>query len=256
MSRSHQELLSRSTSVLTLLGLVADDWRSATSRDGAHSKEGRGSAQRIAKRRRGRPMEHPPVRRRQPASLPAAGGDSGDRKLVAAVRARDPAVARELWERFAPTVFRVLGRTLGPQVPLDDAVHEVFIHVLRGRSLRADSDLRLFVLKSTARVAYLCLRMGRTRWPRWVRRWRPRHLAETDGASRKDEGRLALFYSALDDLGPLDRIAFVLRFVEGLEVREVAAAVTKTVTWLEPRLAWILAKVTRSLALDRVPPRR
>lgn len=161
-------------------------------------------------------------------------------------------MARELWERFAPMVFRVLGRTLGPQVPLEDAVHEVFLHVLRGRSLRADSDLRLFVLKSTARVAYLCLRMGRTRWPRWGRRWQPRHLAGVDGATREDGGQLAPFYSALDELGPVDRIAFVLRFVEGLEIREVAAVVTKTVAWLEPRLAWILAKLTRTLEPDPV----
>ncbi|MES1210130.1 MAG: sigma-70 family RNA polymerase sigma factor, partial [Pseudomonadota bacterium] len=67
------------------------------------------------------------------------------------------------------------------------------------------------------------------RW-RWVRRWMvpvgavpPRDLrsVQLDVDSRE---ALQRFFAALDGLGALDRTAFTLRFVEEMELRQVADA--------------------------------
>src|SRR6185503_2499608 len=86
-------------------------------------------------------------------------------ELLAALRAQDPAVARPLWHHFAPTVFRILQRTLGPDAPIDDAVQVVLLCVFnRGRRLPARSDLKQLVMKVTARVARGELRRRRLPW--------------------------------------------------------------------------------------------
>ena len=57
--------------------------------------------------------------------------------MLAALRAQDPAVARPFWECFAPTIFRILRWTLGPQAQIDDAAEVVLLCVFeRGRRLR------------------------------------------------------------------------------------------------------------------------
>src|SRR3954469_1090922 len=99
-----------------------------------------------------------------PVGTPPTDGDDQQAKLVAALRAQDPAVARPLWNRFAPGTFRLLRRTLGPAARMDDAVQVVFLCVFhRGRQLRPGTDLHEFVLKVTARVARAELRRSTLR---------------------------------------------------------------------------------------------
>ena len=81
------------------------------------------------------------------------------RNLVQLLRAQDPAVARPLWDRFAPLVFSLLRRTLGSRPSIEDAARVVFLCVFRrGRRLRPDSDVRQLVLETTARIARAELR--------------------------------------------------------------------------------------------------
>jgi RNA polymerase sigma-70 factor (ECF subfamily) len=80
------------------------------------------------------------------------------------------------------------------------------------------------------------------RW-RWLRRWlllpgRSDDLdlrtVTPDGDSREALGR---FFKALDRLSPVDRTAFTLRFVEELELRDVAAALELSLATTKRRLA-------------------
>jgi hypothetical protein len=43
-----------------------------------------------------------------PGRLAMSEPDPDDAELLAALRAQDPAVARPLWQRFAPHIFRML----------------------------------------------------------------------------------------------------------------------------------------------------
>ena len=109
-------------------------------------------------------------------------GDRENARLVAALRAQDPAVARPLFKRFAPTISRLLRRTLGPQAPIDVAVDVVLLCVFhRARRLQPRSDLRQFIVGATARVARAELRQPAR--PRFLspRGWRAARRARAGG---------------------------------------------------------------------------
>jgi RNA polymerase sigma factor (sigma-70 family) len=152
-------------------------------------------------------------------------GTADGARMVIGLRAQDPAVARPLWRQFAPTVLRILRRTLGPRVVVDDALREVFVTIFRGgRRLRPNSDLRRVVLKATARVAQARLRKLGASWP-CTSPW-PRGLYEPGArtAGSQEPEPLRQFHRILDRLTARDRVAFELHYIEGIELREVADA--------------------------------
>jgi len=173
-----------------------------------------------------------------------------DVELVSSFVRDYPGAAAAIWDRYYPFVRQVLARALGPADEPDDLVQEVFLRMYRKLpSLRDPSALRAFVLSIAMRVVKGELRS------RWLRRWlRP----ASDGADREIladdadlEAReaLARFYRILDGLGADHRTAFVLRYVEGLELVEVAAALDISLAtikrWL-PRIARrVLAQAER-----------
>lgn len=160
------------------------------------------------------------------AYLPTAAlPDADDEALVRGLRGADPRSTREAWYRFGPTVRRLLLRALGPIPELEDLSQEVFITFFdRVRTLRDPRTVTAFIMSITAfKIRH------HLRW-RWVRRWivpsgptPPRDLrtVQSDTDSRE---ALARFFAALDRLGALDRTAFALRFVEELELQQVADA--------------------------------
>ena len=92
---------------------------------------------------------------------------------------------------------------------------------------------------------------------RWVRRW-VRLSGKTDAAELEivtpdTDAReaLARFYKILDRVNATDRAAFVLRFMEGLELTEVAAALKLSLATTKRRLARVWARVL--LLVERDP---
>jgi RNA polymerase sigma factor (sigma-70 family) len=171
-------------------------------------------------------------------------------RLVAALRAQDPAVARPLWDRFAPRTFRVLRRTLGPGARIDDAVQVVFLCVFhRGRQLRPGADLGRFVLKVTARVAKAELRRSTLRRVLPIPRSR---AARARDSSKSEHEASKRFYRILDRLSAADRIAFVFHHVEHIDVRVVAVAMGATVAETRRRLRRALRQVFDGIERDPV----
>jgi RNA polymerase sigma-70 factor, ECF subfamily len=158
--------------------------------------------------------------------LPSAAlPDADDEGLVRGLRAGDPRCTREAWYRFGPTVRRLLLRALGPVAELEDLSQEVFLTFFdRVHTLRDPRTVTAFIMSiTTFKIRH------HLRW-RWVRRWMvpvgavpPRDLrtVQLDADSRE---ALQRFFAALDRLGALDRTAFTLRFIEQLEVQQVADA--------------------------------
>jgi RNA polymerase sigma factor (sigma-70 family) len=160
--------------------------------------------------------------------------------MLASLRAQNPAVARPLWQWFAPPISRLLRRTLGPQAPIDDAVQVVLLCVFRrGQRLRPDADLRQFVLRTTARIAEGELR-GRAF--RRLLASRPRAQQERESVYR--------FYRILDRLPPRDRIAFIFHRIEGLELREVAGALGEAPVRTRRRVQRTIEKVVDAIERD------
>jgi len=173
------------------------------------------------------------------AYLPSAAMPEADEAaLVRGLRQGDPRCTREAWFRFGPTVRRLLMRALGPIPELEDLSQEVFITFFdRVHTLRDPRTVTAFIMSITAfKIRH------HLRW-RWVRRWLvpvgatpPLDLrtVQSDGDARE---ALQRFFAALDQLSPLDRTAFTLRFVEEMELQQVAEA-----------LGWSMATTKRRLS--------
>ena len=161
--------------------------------------------------------------------------------LVAALAQRDAAAAREAWNQFAPLVFRVLRRMLGSQ-DVEDVAQGVFLRIFnRISTLRDPQALPAFVLAFTTRTAQWELRKRRLR--RLVRV----DEASTEGlsVSPNPAAREALgaFYRVLDGLQAADRAVFVLRFMEGLEVKVIADTLNVSESTAKRRIARALERV-------------
>jgi RNA polymerase sigma-70 factor, ECF subfamily len=151
--------------------------------------------------------------------------------------AGDPRATREAWRRFGPMVRRILLRTLGPDSELEDLSQEVFITFFdRVKTLRDPETLTAFIMSITAfKIRH------HLRW-RWLRR---RLVLRGQGEKlelrtfqRNAEAREALvgFFKILDRLNAVDRTVFTLRFVEELELREVAVALDLSLPTTKRRL--------------------
>jgi len=185
--------------------------------------------------------------------LPGASlSTSDDATLARALIARDPQAPRVLWQRFAPMVFRMLKRSLGPGHDIEDLAQEVFLCVFeKVRGLREPKALKAFVISVTVLTTRHELRR------RWVRRWvrlsKKTDAADTEVVNPDTDAREALnrFYSILDRVNVNDRTAFALRYMEGLELTEVAAAMGLSLATTKRRLARVWNRVV--LLVERDP---
>jgi len=179
-----------------------------------------------------------------------------DAELVHALRADDAAAPGELWTRCSPAVGRVLAKALGPCPEVEDLTQEIFLRVfVRIPSLRDPSALRAFVLSFAMNVLKWELR----------RRWVGRKvglsvsgtLPDVEDASVDTEARDALrrCYRILDSLPTSDRLAYVLRYMEGMTIDEVSAALgvsTSTAKrWVNRGAAKVAAEVASDPDLER-----
>ena len=167
-----------------------------------------------------------------------------DATLVHKLIDQHPQAARLIWQRFAPMVHRMLRRSLGPDEDVEDLAQEVFMCVFQKAStVREPQALKAFVITVTAFTVRGELRR------RWSRRWLRRQRPETSRGllvSNQDvESREALrrFYQILDRVGTQDRTAFVLRFIEGMPLEDVAAALDVSVATAKRRLARVWDRV-------------
>ena len=118
-------------------------------------------------------------------------------------------------------------------------------------TLREPRALKAFIISITALTARTALRR------RYAQRWI--HLSSVDDAReevvvRSDtDAREALtrFYAVLDRVNAQDRTLFVLRFMEGLNLLEVAAASRLSLATTKRRLARVWSKLI--LLIERDP---
>jgi RNA polymerase sigma-70 factor, ECF subfamily len=174
-----------------------------------------------------------------------------DTELVQAVRADDAGAQALLWQRYSPVARRLLVRALGPCLEIEDLVQEVFLRVfVRLPALQDPAALRPFVLSVAANVLKWELRR---RWVgRRVRLSDTGTLPELAGTPDDLEARQALLrcYQVFDALSAKERIAFVLRYMEEMTVREVAATLSVSVSTAKRWVNRAAAKVAEQVARD------
>jgi RNA polymerase sigma-70 factor (ECF subfamily) len=165
-----------------------------------------------------------------------------DASLVASARAGAPVAAARLWDRYSVLVRRILRRILGPTGEVEDGVQDAFLRLFRDlHSLRDPAALRSFVIGITLHVAKSELRRRRAR--RWLLLSDDGVLAEVptaidaDGHGLDSRAALVSLYRVLDRVGHERRVAFVLRYVEGLELAELSVILGCSLATTKRRVA-------------------
>lgn len=160
-----------------------------------------------------------------------------DVAVVAGVRAANPAALAALFDRNVETVRRVLGRVIGPDPEVEDAVHDTFVAALRSLDTLSDpTKLRGWLVGVAVFTGRGVIRRRARR--RWLRLLAPWDVPEVPARSFDHElsEELRATYDALDELAVDERIAFSLRFIEGMELTDVAAACGVSLATVKRRL--------------------
>jgi len=173
------------------------------------------------------------------SSRPARAGSSGEvvrlpfvgentASLVAGLRAGDPAMKALFFTRYAPAVERLVTHLIGPDRELADILQEVFVQALSSvGSLRDPTALKPWLLRIATHIARRTLR-NRTRrgWLRFFVDAEEEARFEPATEELDAEGRetVRAVYTVLGRMPADERIAFALRYIDGMELTEVAEA--------------------------------
>jgi RNA polymerase sigma-70 factor (ECF subfamily) len=157
-----------------------------------------------------------------------------DAALVAALVHGSQRAASTIWRRHSPAVRRMLERSLGPDQEIEDLVQEVFIGLLKSAERLEDpSTLRSYLVSIAFRTAAMEIRRRKVR--RWVKLTPSGEIPDAPTRQHEPDERRALraLHQILDTLSTRDRLVFVARFVEGLQIEETAAALdlSKATVW-------------------------
>jgi RNA polymerase sigma-70 factor (ECF subfamily) len=178
----------------------------------------------------------------------ASAPDPSDAGLVRAARAGDRRACFAIWSKYAALVQRLVRRFLGPGPDYADVCQEAFLRIFkRLDELRDPAALRGFVVSVTLGVSRNESRRRRIRAivglvPEDV-------LPAAPGLPTQDEAREAAraLYRLLGALSAEDRSLFVARFIEKMELVEVAAAHAMSISTAKRRLARLVVRVNARL---------
>jgi RNA polymerase sigma-70 factor (ECF subfamily) len=172
--------------------------------------------------------------------------------LVRAFSNGEEWAAHAIWARYAPMVYRLLERALGPNGEAEDMTQDVFLSTFsRLSGLRDSSALRSFIYSIALRTLKWQLRSRRVR--------RIVHLSpngqppEVPVRAADSEARqiLVRFYALLDRLTVNERTAFVLRHMEGLKLEEIADRMGVSLATVKRFVARATQSVSALVASDR-----
>ena len=165
--------------------------------------------------------------------------------------------ARAIWDRYAPLVRGLLRRVFEPDDAVEDAVHDVFVRLFEnvGR-VRDTSALRSYIVTIALNTARTELRRRR------VRRFfgvagddlEPQ-TAHVPSPSSEADVRVAMarLFRIVDALPAEERRMIVLRYVEEMELSEVAEQAGVSLATVKRRLSKasdrILARARRDAIL-------
>lgn len=170
--------------------------------------------------------------------LPFVAAD--DVALVQGLLADNPGAKVALFNRYASDVERLVTHLIGLDRELADILQEVFVQALASiRKLRDPAALKPWLMRIAAHCARRTLR-SRTRRA-WLRFFvdadeEARTEPVTPGIDPEARETLRAVYAVLKGMPADDRIAFALRYIDGMELTEVAAACSVSLATVKRRL--------------------
>lgn len=178
-----------------------------------------------------------------------------DVALVGALKVNHPGAKAALFHRYARLVERIITHVLGFDPELSDILQEIFARALASiGSLRDPSALHPWLSRLATLTARKVLRT-RSRHA-WLRRFTDgdeEALYEPVTPGPDYEGRVALraVYKILEGLPTDERIAFALRFIDGMQLMEIAYACGVSIATVKRR---VQRAETRFLVAAREQP--
>lgn len=161
-----------------------------------------------------------------------------DAALVTALRSGSPDAADQLFDRYGEYVERLIVRVLGIDAEVPDLINEVFARAFeRIEKLEDFSALKGWLGSIAVFTARTFLRDRRSR-RRFLGFFAPEELPEVPFSAAPIECSLALSrtYQLLATLAPDERIAFALRFIDGMSLGEVAEMMGVSIGTVKRRL--------------------
>lgn len=157
-----------------------------------------------------------------------------DEELVRSALAGDRKAADWLVIRHAPWVTRVLARILGGDADLVDHAQEVMLRCLRELGqLRDPQAFRAWATALAVTQARRALRK-RARW-RWLF-GDPVEVELVDDVDHDGRDALGAVYDVLAKLSEEERTLFALRYLEGMELVEIATSMGCSLATVKRRL--------------------
>lgn len=149
---------------------------------------------------------------------------SGDENLVARLQAGELRAAGELYERYGTHVHRILLHTLGAEREVADLLHDVFVAAIEGISgLKNPAALKGWLTSIAVFSARGFIKRRRRRT--LLGFFSPEDVpVPAREPSPQVSAALHAAFRVLERLPTDERIAFSLRYIEGLSVKEVAEA--------------------------------
>ncbi|HRI65444.1 MAG TPA: sigma-70 family RNA polymerase sigma factor [Polyangium sp.] len=177
-----------------------------------------------------------------------------DPAIVRGLRAGEPWARAALFDRCAPAVERIVRRILGRgRHEIDDIVHDAFVQALSSLDkLRDPQALIGWMQKIATYTACRAIRAQRAR--RWLFFWDPAELPEPamDSVDTEVTEACRRTYVLLERLPTDERVAFALRYVEGLEVEKVAELCDVSLSTIKRRLGRAEARFTAAARHDEI----
>ncbi len=164
--------------------------------------------------------------------------EGSDAALVAAIEQGHPAAPAFLYDRYQMQVRRVLARVLGVDQDLPDLMQEVFARALSSIDKLEQSE-RLGAWLTSIAIFTARGHIRRRQRQRWLRFFAPEELPEARAVEPDDHVQQAMrsTYAVMERLPTDERIVFALRFIEGMELREIGVACEVSLATVKRRLA-------------------
>lgn len=160
--------------------------------------------------------------------------------------APEHAEVAELARRYGPQVYRVAQRLLGDVAQAEDVQQDVFLKLLEGGAV-AVASWPAYLTTLATRMAIDRMRRQQ-RWRRLLPLWLQQAptVSGCTESERLDAERAQLLRVALGRLKARDAECFALRYLQGLEIAEVATALGITANLVSV----ILHRATAALRLQ------
>lgn len=151
------------------------------------------------------------------------------------------------FEPVRPRLLRVAYRMLGSVAEAEDVVQDAFIR-WHGADREVVSDAEGFLIRTVTRLCLDVLKSARRRRETYPGPWLPEPVVAPEAETNLEDDVTLPLLLALERLSPLERAAFLLHDVFGMEFDKVAAAIGK-----EPAACRQLASRARTHVREERP---